>query len=67
MTKICSHEEKWTNAGPTVLLASPAGPSNAVNVRVDVLWGVHVDNCFDALDVQAPGCHIRGHEDVQLA
>ncbi len=42
--------------------AGPACPADAVNVIVRILGHVEVDHTGQIADVEAPGRHVRGHE-----
>ena len=43
-------------------LAGPGGPARAVQVGLVVLGQVEVDDHVDAVDVEAPGGHVGGHQ-----
>ena len=47
--------------------ACAAGAADAVHVRLGVVRDVVVEHVRDALDIQAAGCNIGCHEDVQAA
>ena len=47
--------------------ARAAGAADAVDVRLGVVGDVEVDHVADAVDVQAAGGDVGGHEDVQAA
>ena len=47
------------------LAPGPAGPSDPVDIGVRVGRDVVVDDVRDVVDIEPPGGHIRGHEDVE--
>mmetsp|Transcript_66725 Transcript_66725/g.201419 ORF Transcript_66725/g.201419 Transcript_66725/m.201419 type:complete len:301 (+) Transcript_66725:564-1466(+) len=44
------------------LLPGPASASNTVHVVLLPVWRIEVDDKPHGLDVEAPGCHVGGHE-----
>ena len=53
--------------GDDALAAGAGRAARAVEVGLVVLGRVVVDDDVDVLDVEAPGGHVGGHEDGELA
>ena len=53
--------------GNALLIPRTPCSTNPVHVSVHLLGSVIIDHTLDALDVQAAGCHVSGHQHMVLA